>query len=224
MALLPDQVPGHVNGMKVREPYAGVAETHSAVVYFAGDRAYKLKKPVNLGFLDFTSRQARAAACARETELNWRFAPDVYLGVAEVRDPGGQVCSHISLLPGVGSGWPGRLALPSCPAVSSSAVLPCRRTGLRSPTASQKSRSRRRRPPRVIRREAGTRHRPGALPGWVGPRGRTGHADLVTVAELGGLPGPEAEQAAGGRARADLPGGTGPWTLPPNTRADDICW
>ena len=36
------------------EPYAAVAETHSAVVFFAGDRAYKLKKPVDLGFLDFT--------------------------------------------------------------------------------------------------------------------------------------------------------------------------
>ena len=36
------------------ETYADAVETHSAVVYFAGDRAYKLKKPVNLGFLDFT--------------------------------------------------------------------------------------------------------------------------------------------------------------------------
>jgi uncharacterized protein len=37
------------------EPYAAVSETHSAVVFFAGDRAYKLKKPVNLGFLDFST-------------------------------------------------------------------------------------------------------------------------------------------------------------------------
>ena len=70
------------------EPFAAVAETHSAVVFFAGDRAYKLKKPVDLGFLDFTSPQARAVACQRETELNRRFAPGVYLGVAEIRDPG----------------------------------------------------------------------------------------------------------------------------------------
>ena len=49
------------------EPFAAVAETHSAVVFFAGDRAYKLKKPVALGFLDFTSQQARAVACQRET-------------------------------------------------------------------------------------------------------------------------------------------------------------
>lgn len=81
-----------------RQPFAGVAETHSAVVYFAGDRALKLKKPVKLEFLDFSTRQARAAACARETELNRRFAPDVYLGVAEVRAPDGQVCDHLVVM------------------------------------------------------------------------------------------------------------------------------
>jgi uncharacterized protein len=69
------------------EPFAAAAETHSAAVYFAGDRAYKLKKPVRTGFLDFTSASARAAACRRETELNRRFAPDVYLGVGELRLP-----------------------------------------------------------------------------------------------------------------------------------------
>ena len=81
-----------------QEPYADLAETHSAVVFFAGDRAYKLKKPVRTGFLDFSTEQARAAACQRETELNRRFAPDVYLGVAEVRDPAGQVCDHLVIM------------------------------------------------------------------------------------------------------------------------------
>ena len=37
------------------EPWAHVAETHSAVVFFVGDRACKLKKPVSLGFLDFSA-------------------------------------------------------------------------------------------------------------------------------------------------------------------------
>jgi len=81
-----------------QQPFAGVAETHSGVVYFAGDRAYKLKKPVRLPFLDFSTRAARAAACARETELNRRFAPDVYLGVAEVRDPAGEICDHLVVM------------------------------------------------------------------------------------------------------------------------------
>jgi aminoglycoside phosphotransferase family enzyme/cytidylate kinase len=80
------------------EPFAAVAETHSAVVYFAGNRAFKLKKPVKLPFLDFSTPQDRAAACARETELNRRFAPDVYLGVAEVRDPDGEVCDHLVVM------------------------------------------------------------------------------------------------------------------------------
>jgi uncharacterized protein len=78
--------------------YAAVAETHSAVVYFAGDRACKLKKPVNLGFLDFSTRPARAMACARETELNRRFAPDVYLGVADVIGPDGELCDHMVVM------------------------------------------------------------------------------------------------------------------------------
>jgi uncharacterized protein len=81
-----------------QQPFAGMAETHSAVVYFAGDRAFKLKKPVRLGFLDFSTRDARAAACARETELNRRFAPDVYLGVAAVSAPDGQVCDHLVVM------------------------------------------------------------------------------------------------------------------------------
>lgn len=78
--------------------YADVAETHSASVFFAGDRAYKLKKPVNLGFLDFTTRQARALACRRELQLNRRFAPDVYLGIAEVRDPAGEPCDYLLVM------------------------------------------------------------------------------------------------------------------------------
>ena len=80
------------------EAYAAVAETHSAVVFFVGERAYKLKKPVDLGFLDFTRPRARAAACRRETELNRRFAPDVYLGVAAICGPDGRVCDHLVVM------------------------------------------------------------------------------------------------------------------------------
>lgn len=68
-------------------PRAEVCETHTAVVVFVGDRAYKLKKPVELGFLDYSTVAARRAACEREVALNLRFAPDVYLGVGEFRSP-----------------------------------------------------------------------------------------------------------------------------------------
>ena len=94
--LVTEQIPPTADWSQ--EPWGQAAETHSAVVYFAGDRAYKLKRPVNLGFLDFSTREARAAACARETELNRRFAPDVYLGTAEIRGPDGRACDHLVVM------------------------------------------------------------------------------------------------------------------------------
>jgi aminoglycoside phosphotransferase family enzyme/predicted kinase len=78
--------------------FASVAETHSAAVFFFGDRAYKVKKPVDLGFLDFRDRSAREAICHREVELNRRLAPDIYLGVADVHDPSGAVCDHLVVM------------------------------------------------------------------------------------------------------------------------------
>ncbi len=70
-------------------------ETHSAAVFFFGDRAFKVKKPVDLGFLDFRTLEARRVACEREVELNRRLSPDVYLGVSEVRGPDGEVCDYL---------------------------------------------------------------------------------------------------------------------------------
>ncbi|MFF7640921.1 AAA family ATPase [Streptomyces canus] len=66
-------------------------ETHTAVVLFVGDRAYKVKKPVDLTFLDYTTVAGRRAACEQEVALNRRFAPDVYLGVGEFRSPDADV-------------------------------------------------------------------------------------------------------------------------------------
>jgi aminoglycoside phosphotransferase family enzyme/predicted kinase len=77
---------------------AAVSETHIGVVFFLGDRAYKLKKPVDMGFLDFTTRAARERALHEEARLNSRFAPDVYLGVADVRGPDGAVCDHLLVM------------------------------------------------------------------------------------------------------------------------------
>jgi aminoglycoside phosphotransferase family enzyme/predicted kinase len=75
-----------------------VSETHTAVIVFLGDRAYKIKKPVDLGFLDFSNVAARRAAAHREVELNRRLAPDVYLGVSDVLDPDGAPCEHIVVM------------------------------------------------------------------------------------------------------------------------------
>jgi len=67
---------------------AGAIETHISVLFFLGERVYKLRKPVRFDFLDFSSREEREADCYREVELNSRYAPDVYLGVYDVEDTG----------------------------------------------------------------------------------------------------------------------------------------
>jgi aminoglycoside phosphotransferase family enzyme/predicted kinase len=79
-------------------PYADAKETHSAVVFLVGDRAYKLKKPVDLGFLDFSSPTKRLRACQRELELNRRLTPDVYLGISDLNDVDGKPREHLLVM------------------------------------------------------------------------------------------------------------------------------
>lgn len=59
-------------------------ETHISVVFLTGDFAYKLKKPVDFGFLDFSNLVARKKYCEMEVELNRRTAPELYLGVENI--------------------------------------------------------------------------------------------------------------------------------------------
>jgi hypothetical protein len=59
-------------------------ETHISWVFLAGDRAYKLKKPVVMDFLDYGTAQRRRHMCREEVRLNRRLAPDIYLGVRGV--------------------------------------------------------------------------------------------------------------------------------------------
>ncbi len=56
-------------------------ETHMSWVFMAGDRVYKLKKPVRFPYLDFSTLERREAACRAELRLNRRLAADVYLAV-----------------------------------------------------------------------------------------------------------------------------------------------
>ena len=58
-----------------------VRETHVSWVFLAGDRAYKLKKPLVLPFLDYGTPERRRDMCREEVRLNRRSAPDLYLGV-----------------------------------------------------------------------------------------------------------------------------------------------
>jgi uncharacterized protein len=60
-------------------------DTHGAVVFLAGERAYKLKRAVKFPYMDFSTVDRRAAMCAAEIEINRRLAPEIYLGTAHVR-------------------------------------------------------------------------------------------------------------------------------------------
>lgn len=60
-------------------------ETHISHVFLAGERAFKLKKPVRFTFLDFSDVEKRRAACETEITLNRRTAPEIYLGVVALR-------------------------------------------------------------------------------------------------------------------------------------------
>lgn len=61
-----------------------VVQTHISCVILTGERAYKIKKPVTLGFLDFSSLEQRQQYCREELRLNRRFAPDVYLDIVPI--------------------------------------------------------------------------------------------------------------------------------------------
>lgn len=65
-------------------------ETHISWVFVLDHEVFKLKRPVELGFLDFRSVEQRRRACEAEVQLNSRLAPGVYLGVVPLRktEPG----------------------------------------------------------------------------------------------------------------------------------------
>jgi len=59
-------------------------ETHISCIILTGEFAYTLKKPVDLGFVDYTTLERRKHFCELEVELNRRFSPDLYLGVVPI--------------------------------------------------------------------------------------------------------------------------------------------
>jgi hypothetical protein len=67
-------------------PVSGVEiiETHISWVILTGDYAYKIKKPVDLGFLDFSTVEKRRTCCEAEVRLNQRMAPTIYLDVVTI--------------------------------------------------------------------------------------------------------------------------------------------
>lgn len=59
-------------------------ETHISWILLAGEYAYKIKKPVDFGFLDFSTLEKRHFFCNEELRLNRRFAPELYLDVVPI--------------------------------------------------------------------------------------------------------------------------------------------
>ena len=68
-----------------------VHQTHISAVFLAGPFAYKVKKPVNLGFVDFSTLDKRKHFCDEEVRLNRRLAPQVYLDVLPIAYVDGEV-------------------------------------------------------------------------------------------------------------------------------------
>ena len=78
---------------------AKLKETHISWVFLTGKYAYKIKKPVNYGFLDFTTLEKRKYYCEKELELNRRLCKNIYLNVVPVTQSNG----------GLKIGGPGRV-------------------------------------------------------------------------------------------------------------------
>lgn len=76
--------PGLVGSVEVRQ-------THISVVFLTEDWAYKVKKPVKLGFLDYGTLERRRHFCQEEVRLNRRLAPEIYLGVVPITEQAGQL-------------------------------------------------------------------------------------------------------------------------------------
>jgi aminoglycoside phosphotransferase family enzyme/predicted kinase len=78
------------------EPAADVQllQTHVSWIFLAGEFAYKVKKPVDFGFLNFTTLDRRRFYCQEEVRLNRRLCPEIYLDVVPLRECPSGVCFH----------------------------------------------------------------------------------------------------------------------------------
>ncbi|MFB8794911.1 MAG: AAA family ATPase [Microcoleus sp.] len=72
---------------RVTEPLR-LIQTHASFVLLTGDYAYKIKKPVNFGFLDYSTLEKRQHFCNQELVMNRRTAPEIYLEVLPIIQQG----------------------------------------------------------------------------------------------------------------------------------------
>lgn len=80
----PKTYPHHVDEVRL-------IQTHISWVFLAGEKVYKVKKPIDFGFLDFTTLEKRRRFCLEELRLNRRLAPEIYLDVQPVTSEGDRI-------------------------------------------------------------------------------------------------------------------------------------
>ena len=68
-----------------------LVQTQMSLIYLTGEYVYKVKKPVNLGYLDYTTLEKRHFFCRQELELNRRLCPDAYVTVVAVVEENGEL-------------------------------------------------------------------------------------------------------------------------------------
>ena len=84
------QLPDFVNALLKPDAYTerpetiDLIQTQMSFVFVTPEFAYKIKKPVNLGYLDYTSLEKRRFFCQKELQLNRRLCPETYLGVMAI--------------------------------------------------------------------------------------------------------------------------------------------
>jgi aminoglycoside phosphotransferase family enzyme/predicted kinase len=77
-----------------RTTSVSLVQTHVSFLFLTDTHVYKIKKPVDFGFLNFTTLDRRRFFCEEEVRLNRRLCPDVYLGVVELRESPAGVSFH----------------------------------------------------------------------------------------------------------------------------------
>jgi hypothetical protein len=84
LLLNPEIYPDHPQAVKF-------IETHISLLFLTGNHVYKVKKPVDFGFLDFTTLGKRKFFCEQEVKLNRRLSPTIYLGVVTITKEGNRI-------------------------------------------------------------------------------------------------------------------------------------
>jgi aminoglycoside phosphotransferase family enzyme len=86
MLAFPELIQALLSPQAYPDPPARVEliQTQISCIFFAGDLVYKVKKPVDMGFLDYSTLEKRLTLCQKEVELNRRLCPQAYLGVTAI--------------------------------------------------------------------------------------------------------------------------------------------